>query len=194
MKVLAAVAMLLALSGTTGCGQAVKRAQFAYDRASASQRDVRAALFTKAWGMTRIAGAEANAKSLAEAKVVLLRAQLNKDFGLEKAEQILDQLASEIAKHEPFVSDSFARLSFLLQQGELADAMMGNVDFYLESQRSWASQLTDQAPGVADDVEKAWISVEGLLKPIVDRFKDKPVPGSGADGDDLLEWPESGDE
>jgi len=188
MKAATTIAVaLLMLAGNTGCGQAVKRAQFAYDQASASQRDVRAALFTKAWGMTRIAGAEANGKSLAEAKVALLRAQLNEDFGPERAEQIIDQLANEIAKHEPFVSDSFARLSFLLQQGELADAMMGNVDFYLESQHSWASQLADQAPGVAEDVDKAWDSVEGILKPIIDRFKkDKPPPG----GDGLLEWPE----
>jgi len=177
----AALAMLATLS--TGCAQSSKVAQMSFDRGMGVQREVRDALFTKGWGMTRIAGHEANNKVLAEAKVDLLRAQLDGSFTPEKSEEILDKLAERIANNEPHVSKSFAWLSFLMVQGERADTMLGNVDYYLESQRPIWSQMSDQVPGVMDDARQAYENWKDVIGPVWDTVKglfqpagDSPAP------------------
>jgi hypothetical protein len=122
------------------------------------------AFFAKGWGMTRIAGAEANAKEVEIAKVSLLRSQLDGSFTPQKAEEILIDMGNKIAANEPQISKSFAWLAFLLQQSELTQSMLGNVDFYLQSQHSIFEQVSDQVPGEWQDAEGSldnWATVLG---------------------------------
>ena len=163
----AAVAMAMSV----GCAQSAKLAQHSFDRGMEAQRGVRDALFVKGWGMTRIAGQEANNKEVALAKVDLLRAQLDKTFSPEKSEAILDKLGGRIAANEPLTSKSFAWLAFLMQQGERADQMLGNVDFYLESQHPILQQVSGQVPGVMDDAKQAFESWKVVLGPLWDAVK-----------------------
>ena len=165
------LALALAATLSTGCAQSAKIAQVSFDRGMEVQRDVREALFTKGWGMTRIAGHEANSKAVAEAKVDLLRAQLDGTFTPEKSEEILDGLAQRIANNEPPVSKSFAWLSFLMVQGERADAMLGNVDYYLESQRPIWSQVSEQVPGTLEDAKQAYENWKDVIGPVWDAVK-----------------------
>jgi len=176
------IVMSVALA-SVGCSQSAKLAQRSFDRSMQVQRDVRKSLFVKAWGMNRIAGAEANGKALAQSKVALLRAQLNGKFSPEVSEKIIEELADRVARNEPLTTKGFAWLAFLMQQGERADAMMGNVDFYLQSQHGIIEQLSDQLPGTAEDIASefgrwkellggSWESVKGM-------FGDKPVPEGG---------------
>lgn len=176
-----AVAIALAALVTTGCHQAPKLAQHSFDRGMQVQRDVRESLFAKAWGMNRIAGAEANGKAAANAKVALLRAQLNGTFSPEVSERIIDELADRVARNEPLTTKGFAWLAFLMQQGEKADAMMGNVDFYLQSQHGIIEQISDQVPGTVEDMEAAYGKWRDLLGGSWESIKgifgaDKPMP------------------
>jgi len=166
---------------SAGCSQSAKLAQRSFDRSMEVQRGVRKSLFIKAWGMNRIAGAEANGKAAANAKVELLRSQLNGQFSPEVSERIIDELADRVARNEPLTTKGFAWLAFLMQQGERADAMMGNVDFYIQSQHGIIEQLSDQIPGTVDDMERSfgrwkdllggsWESVKGMFG------DDKPSP------------------
>jgi hypothetical protein len=170
-KISFSVAAAVAVALSAGCAQSAKLAQHSYDRGMDAQRGVRNALFVKGWGMTRIAGQEANNKELALAKVDLLRSQLDKTFSPEKSEEILDRLGDRIAHNEPLVSKSFAWLSFLMQQGDKADEMLGNVDFYLESQHPIWQQLSEQVPGTMDDAKQAFESWKDLLGPVWDSIK-----------------------
>lgn len=165
----AVVAVALAMSA--GCAQSPKLAQRSFDRGTNVQRGVRDALFVKGWGMTRIAGQEANGKELALAKVDLLRAQLDGTLTPQKSEEILDKLGNRVAANEPLVSKSFAWLAFLMQQGERADAMLGNVDYYLESQHPIWQQMSEQVPGAADDAKQAYESWKDVLGPMWDAIK-----------------------
>jgi len=169
----AAVALVL----SAGCAaQSPKLAQRSYDRGMDVERGVRNSLFVKGWGMTRIAGQEANNKEVALAKVDLLRSQLDGTFNPKRSEEILDSLGNKIAANEPMVSKSFAWLSVLMQQGDKADEMMGNVDFFIESKRPAWEQVSEQVPGAADDAKQAyeswkvvlgpaWAAIEKLFKP-----------------------------
>lgn len=157
------VMIVAAALASAGCSQSAKLAQRSFDRSMEVQRGVRKSLFIKAWGMNRIAGAEANGKAAAEAKVELLRAQLDGRFSPEVSERIIDELADRVARNEPLTTKGFAWLAFLMQQGERADAMMGNVDFYIQSQRSIIEQLSDQIPGAADDMERSFGRWRDLL-------------------------------
>lgn len=161
-----AVALLVCLAVSAGCSQGAKLAQNAFDKAETSQEQISAAMFTKAWGMTRIAGSEANGKAVAEAKVALLRAQLDGTFTPAKAEEIIDKLNTQVANNEPYVSKSFAWLAFLLTQSERASAMRGNVDFYLQSQHPIAEQLSSQVPGSVDDIKASYANWEPVLGPM----------------------------
>lgn len=168
----------------SGCNQSPKIAQIAYDRAVKADDDVTTALFVKAWGTNRIAGAEANAKELEKARVELLRAQLKGDLTPEKSEKIIDDLGARIANNEPKVTKGFAWLAFLLQQHERAQSLMGHVDFYLQSQHSIGEQLSDQVGGGWADTKESlgdWNPILGDLTDaatnIVNRFKGgKPDP------------------
>jgi len=171
-KVLFSVVVAVAMAASAGCmKQSPKLAQHSFDRGMDAQRGVRNALFVKGWGMTRIAGQEANNKEVALAKVDLLRSQLDKTFSPEKSEAILDRLGGRIAANEPLVSKSFAWLAFLMQQGERADTMLGNVDFYLESQHPIWQQVSEQVPGAMDDAKQAFESWRGVLGPVWDAVK-----------------------
>lgn len=163
MSRLIATVGIVVMLASTGCHQGPKLAQHSFDRGMQAQRDVRESLFVKAWGMNRIAGAEANGKAAAEAKVALLRAQLDGTFSPEVSEKIIEELADRIAHNEPLTTKGFAFLAFLMQQGELADAMLGNVDFYLQSQHGIIEQLSDQVPGTVDDMERAYGKWKDLL-------------------------------
>ena len=166
------VVAMVAMAASAGCmKQSPKLAQHSFDRGMGAQRGVRDALFVKGWGMTRIAGQEANGKELAMAKVALLRAQLDGSFSPQKSEEILDKLGDRVAANEPLVSKSFAWLAFLMQQGERADQMLGNVDFFLESQRPIWQQMSEQAPGAMDDAKQAYESWKGVLGPVWDAIK-----------------------
>ncbi len=180
-KIAAATVIALAALAATGCNQAPKLAQFSFDRGMQVQRDVRESLFAKAWGMNRIAGAEANGKAAANAKVDLLRTQLNGTFSPEVSEAIIDELADRIARNEPLTTKGFAWLAFLMQQGEKADAMMGNVDFYLQSQHGIIEQISDQVPGTVDDMEASFGKWKELLGGSWESIKsifgaDEPAP------------------
>lgn len=167
---------VLALAVFSGCSQAVKHAQTAFDRANSVQDDLTTAFFVKGWGMSRIAGSEANARAVAEAKIDLLRAQLDGTFDAAKSEEILNQLSERIAKNEPYVSKSFAWLAFLLQQSERVQSLRGNVDFYLQSQHSIIEQLSGQVPGGWDDLKGAyedWKPVIGDIKGATGRLLQK---------------------
>jgi len=168
------IAIVAVAFAATGCSQSAKLAQRSFDRSMQTQRDVRKSLFVKAWGMNRIAGAEANGKALAQSKVALLRAQLDGKFSPEVSEKIIEELADKVARNEPLTTKGFAWLAFLMQQGERADAMMGNVDFYIQSQHGIIEQLSDQLPGSVDDVAAqfsrwkellggSWESVKGMF-------------------------------
>ncbi len=173
-----AIASVIPLSG---CNQAPKLAQHSFDRGMQVQRDVRESLFVKAWGMNRIAGAEANGKAAANAKLALLRAQLNGTFSPEVSESIIDELADRVARNEPLTTKGFAWLAFLMQQGEKADAMMGNVDFYLQSQHGIIEQISDQIPGTVEDMERSFGKWKDLLGGSWESIKgifggDRPAP------------------
>ena len=174
-RAIATAAFIIATASlviSSGCAQGPKLAQRSFDRGMQAQRDVRGSLFVKAWGMNRIAGAEANGKAVANAKVALLRAQLNGTFSPEVSERIIEELASRVAHNEPLTTKGFAWLAFLMQQGERADAMMGNVDFYLQSQHSIIEQISDQVPGTVEDMEQAYGKWKDLLGGSWESIKD----------------------
>ncbi len=155
---------LVALFPVVGCSQAVKHAQAAYDRSTKVQDDITMAFVVKTHGLIRIVATEANSKEVEKAKVALLRSQLDGSFTPQKAEEIMTEMGNNIMANEPQISKSFAWLAFLLQQSERAKAMMGNVDFYLQSQHSIFEQLSGQAIASWKDVKKSledWKSVIG---------------------------------
>lgn len=162
----------------TGCSQSVKHAQTAYDMAVQNQRNLTESFFVKAWGMTRIAGAEANAKEVESAKVDLLRSQLDGTFSPQKAEEILSRMGTKIATNEPKTSKSFAWLAFLLQQSELTQALLGNVDYYLQSQHSMFEQISDQVPGEWQDAKGSLDNWATVLGDLIEEAK-KIVKNSG---------------
>jgi len=174
-KLMVKTFLLIGLVGSiglgSGCTQSVKHAQYAFDRSNKVQEDIDTAFFTKGWGMTRIAAAEANAKEVEIARSALLRAQLDKSFSPEKAEQIINDLSKRIANNEPPMSKSFAWLAFLLQQSERVNSMRGNVDFYLQSQHSIVEQLSDQVPGGWGDLKSSFED----WKPVLGDLKDAAV-------------------
>jgi hypothetical protein len=156
---------------TPGCSRSVKHAQSAHDKATINQRNLTMAFFAKGWGMTRIAGSEANAKEVEIAKVSLLRSQLDGTFTPQKAEEILSDMGNKIAANEPYTSKSFAWLAFLLQQSELTQAMFGNVDFYLQSQHSIFEQVSDQVPGEWEDAKGSIDNWSTMLGELVEEAK-----------------------
>ena len=160
-----AVSLCLCL-GVIGCSQSAKIAQDAFDRSDISQDELNSAMFVKAWGMTRIAGSEANGRAVSDAKVAMLRAQIDNTLTPAKVEQIINDLNTRISENEPYVSKSFAWLAYLLQQNERASAMRGNVDFFLQSQHPIGEQLSSQVPGSVDDIKASYANWEPVLGPM----------------------------
>lgn len=186
MKTLRIVIVCLGLSAmlfASGCGQSTKVARQSYDRGTEVNEQVRNAFFAKAWGLNRALITESRKKWVNEATIAILDAAAEGKIGTDRAREITAKLEMELGTDETVASQNFAYLAFLLTLGERADAELGNVDTFIESQRPiW--QLGGQtARNTEADVKnelKAWEPLVGdikniLPKPLIDQLIPSPV-------------------
>jgi hypothetical protein len=150
---------LAALLVSMGCGQSMKVARESFDRGTDVNEQVRSAFFAKAWGLNRALITESRKKWINEATLSILDAAAEGQIGTDRAREIVSQLETELGTDEVAASQNFAYLAFLLTLGERADAELGNVDFFIESQRPIWSSGSETARNTARDMEaeiKAW--------------------------------------
>lgn len=174
---------LFALTLAVGCGQSNKIARQSYDRGTDVNEQVRGAFFTKAWGLNRALITESRKKWINEATISILEGAAEGKITAERAREIITKLEMELGTDETVASQNFAYLAFLLTLGERADAELGNVDTYIESQRPIWSSGSQTARDTARDVAaelKAWEplvgDLKGLLpKTLIDQLIPSPV-------------------
>lgn len=149
-----------------GCGQSSKMARQAYDSGTQQNGQVRAAMFTKAWGLNRALITEARRKWLNEAEIEILKAGQAGTISPDRACEIVAKFESELGKDEAVSTENFAYLAYLLVLGDRGDEMLGNVDFYLESQKPIWQQFSASARGGARDAISEIDSWKPLIKDI----------------------------
>jgi len=174
---------LFALLLAVGCTGSVNAARNSFDRGSDVNEQVRSAFFTKAWGLNRALITESRKKWVNEATIAILDAAAEGKINTDRAREIVTKLEMELGTDETVASQNFAYLAFMLTLGERADAELGNVDFYIESQRPFWSSGSENARNTARDMEteiKAWEplvkDIRNILpKALVDQLSPSPV-------------------
>jgi hypothetical protein len=171
------VTILTAVILIGGCGQSSKIARQAYDRGTEQESQIRAAMFTKAWGLNRALITEARQKWLDEAKIEIFKAGQAGTISPDKAVEIVAKFETELGKDEAVSSENFAYLAYMLVLADRTDEMLGNVDFYLESQKPIWQQFSAEAKGSARDAMSEIESWKPLIKDI-----EKALPTQLLDG------------
>ena len=176
------ILIVLGLIVCAGCmpSQATKIARMSFDVGRDVHNATVEALFDKSMQLNQAALNEACSKWVAESTIALNTSAENGVITTERATKIITVLKRELQIDQQVAGKNFVYLALLMRNYERANALIGNMDFYLGSQEGLLTKLADYTnEGYKDlkskyvdlkddelltDLRNAWIALKGKLK------------------------------